>query len=125
MIDGFNEGQEITLVTEANDDPYIDALKFSGMKVVMRKENDDVVLEGKTYSVGFNASVNGPNRAEGSKTFKYSNVDTFAREFDSLIDELFNKDAQADPQTPGDKPVDRELWKSRIDKGREFGKLVF
>lgn len=122
---GLNEGEEIVLVEEASLDPHIDFLEFSGMKIKAQKSGDDVILNGTTYSVGHGASIEGPFRAQENKTFSHNGPLGFTEAFDSLVEELLEKDSQVSAQTDNDKPVDRNLWESRIERGRQFGERLF
>ena len=122
---GWETGEEFTLVGEAILDPHIDLLKFSGMEIKARKDGDEVFLEGKTYAVGHRTAVNGPFRAQVTKVFPCKNSQRFIQEFDSLVDELFEDDSKVPPQNVDDKPVERDLWKSRIERGRLFGESLF
>jgi hypothetical protein len=122
---GLNEGEEIVLVEEASVDPHIDFLEFSGMKITARKSGDDVILNGTTYPVGHRASIEGPFRAQETKTFSLNGSLGFTEVFDSLVEELLEKDSQVPTQTSNDKPVDRNLWETRIERGRRFGERLF
>lgn len=122
---GLNEGEEIVLVEEASVDPHIDFLEFSGMKITAGKSGDDVTLNGTTYSVGHRASIEGPFRAQETKTFSLNGSLGFTEAFDSFVEELLEKDSQVPAQTSNDKPVDRNLWRSRIEHGRLFGEELF
>ncbi|TRX43314.1 hypothetical protein [Corynebacterium guaraldiae] len=122
---GLNAGEEIFLVEESSVDPHIDFLKFSGMKITAQKSGDDIVLSGTTYSAGFRASVEGPFRAQETRTFSRNGPLGFTDVFDSLVEELLEKDSQVPAQTGDDKPVDRNQWESRIERGRQFGEKLF
>ena len=122
---GLNEGEKFVLVEEASVDPHINFLEFSGMKITARKSGDDVILNGTTYSVGHRASIEGPFRAQETKTFSLNGSLGFTEVFDSLVEELLEKDSRVPAQTGNDKPVDRNLWESRIERGRQFGEELF
>ena len=122
---GLNEGEKFVLVEEASVDPHIDFLEFSGMKITARKSGDDVILNGTTYSVGHRASIEGPFRAQETKTFSLNGSLGFTEVFDSLVEQLLEKDSQVPAQTSNDKPVDRNLWETRIERGRRFGQKLF
>ncbi|WP_284819705.1 hypothetical protein QP936_012330 (plasmid) [Corynebacterium rhinophilum] len=122
---GLNEGEKFILVQEASDDPHIDFLKCSGMKITARKSGDDVILNGMTYPTGVRASAEGPFRAQETKTFSLNGSLDFTEAFDSLVEELLEKDSQVPAQTGNDKPVDRNLWENRIERGRQFGEELF
>jgi hypothetical protein len=118
-------GEPIILVAEYVEDPNINTLENASMKVKIQKEDDNIVLDGETCSVGDNTSLVGPIRAESTKKIQCTDATTFVKEFDSFIDDLLSKDAQVRPQRPNDKPVDKKLWQSRINKGRDFGQTLF
>ena len=122
---GLNEGEKFVLVEEASVDPHINFLEFSGMKITARKSGDDVILNGTTYSVGHRASIEGPFRAQETKTFSLNGSLGFTEVFDSLVEQLLEKDSQVLAQTSNDKPVDRNLWETRIERGRRFGQKLF
>ena len=122
---GLNEGEKFVLVEEASVDPHINFLEFSGMKITARKSGDDVILNGTTYSVGHRASIEGPFRAQETKTFSLNGSLGFTEVFDSLVEQLLEKDSQVPAQTSNDKPVDRNLWETRIERGRRFGQKLF
>ena len=122
---GLNEGEKFVLVEEASVDPHINFLEFSGMKITARKSGDDVILNGTTYSVGHRASIEGPFRAQETKTFSLNGSLGFTEVFDSLVEQLLEKDSRVPAQTGNDKPVDRNLWESRIERGRQFGEELF
>lgn len=122
---GLNEGEKFVLVEEASADPHINFLEFSGMKITARKSGDDVILNGTTYSVGHRASIEGPFRAQETKTFSLNGSLGFTEVFDSLVEQLLEKDSQVPAQTSNDKPVDRNLWETRIERGRRFGQKLF
>ncbi|MER0071596.1 hypothetical protein ABRP93_10920 [Corynebacterium sp. KPL2850] len=122
---GLNEGEKFVLVEEASVDPHINFLEFSGMKITARKSGDDVILNGTTYSVWHRASIEGPFRAQETKTFSLNGSLGFTEVFDSLVEQLLEKDSQVPAQTSNDKPVDRNLWETRIERGRRFGQKLF
>ena len=122
---GLNEGEKFVLVEEASVDPHINFLEFSGRKITARKSGDDVILNGTTYSVGHRASIEGPFRAQETKTFSLNGSLGFTEVFDSLVEQLLEKDSQVPAQTSNDKPVDRNLWETRIERGRRFGQKLF
>lgn len=122
---GLNEGEKFILVQEASDDPHIDFLKFSGIKITARKSGNDVILNGITYPAGVRTSVEGPFRAQETKTFSLNGPLGFTEVFDSLVEELLEKDSQVPAQTGNGKPVDRNLWENRIERGRQFGEELF
>lgn len=122
---GLNEAEKFVLVEEASVDPHINFLEFSGMKITARKSGDDVILNGTTYSVGHRASIEGPFRAQETKTFSLNGSLGFTEVFDSLVEQLLEKDSQVPAQTSNDKPVDRNLWETRIERGRRFGQKLF
>ena len=122
---GLNAGEKVILVHDAAVDPAIDFLKFSGMKITARKSGDDVILNGITYPAGVRTSVEGPFRAQETKTFSLNGTLGFTEVFDSFVEELLEKDSQVPAQTSNDKPVDRNLWETRIERGRRFGEELF
>lgn len=115
---GLNEGEKFILVQQASDDPHIEFLKFSRIKITDRKSGDDVILNGMTYPAGVRTSVEGPFCAQETKTFFLNGSLGFTEVFDSFVEELLEKDSQVPAQTGMDMSVDRNLWESRIERGR-------
>ncbi|MEJ4099714.1 hypothetical protein V5S96_04955 [Corynebacterium mastitidis] len=120
----LDAGDKVTILDECFSGPSLDLGDNSGIIVTMRKDDGQIILEGKTYLPGFGMNMSNVARALGDITIPGKDPDAFLAAYDELVEKLLERDAWISPRDKRDKPVDRTRWQTRIDQGRDYGERI-